>query len=310
MLCYKTLGNPSTMKSQRIVLLLFALALLGAFPALGQQPAPKKPVRKPTTNKVVAKKPVSKPAAEPAGAEKPVAVVAAPPADLPLVPDLVLVEGGSFLMGSEDGEVEERPIHKVSISSFYLAKYEVTVGQYRTFCEATGRAMPEEPKWGWQDHFPIVNVNWKDAAAYCEWLSKKTGQKFRLPTEAEWEFAARGGKATKKLKFAGSNQIDDVAWYDQNAKKQAHGVGLKKPNELGLYDMTGNVWEWVGDWFNEDYYATSPDKDPPGPRNGSMRVMRSGSWINYAGDNRVAIRISNMPDDTGPFFGFRVARGM
>jgi len=234
--------------------------------------------------------------------------VAAPTKDLPLQPEMVLVEGASFLMGSEDGEVEERPIHKVSVSSFYMAKHEVTVAQYRTFCEATGRAMPEEPKWGWQDNHPVINVNWKDAAAYCDWLAKKTNQKYRLPTEAEWEFAARGGKLTKKRKYAGSNVIEEVAWYDLNAKKQTHGVGLKKPNEMGLYDMTGNAWEWVGDWFNEDYYANSPEKDPQGPRHGSMRVMRSGSWINYAGDNRVAIRISNMPDETGPFFGFRVAR--
>ncbi|MCU0450279.1 MAG: formylglycine-generating enzyme family protein [Bernardetiaceae bacterium] len=232
------------------------------------------------------------------------------PADLPLEPDMVLVDGGSFLMGSNDGEQEEKPIHKVSVGSFYLAKTEVTVAQYREFCRATNRQMPEEPKWGWQDHFPIVNVSWKDAQAYCDWLAQKTGQKFRLPTEAEWEFAARGGKKTQKYHFAGSNTIEEVAWFDKNSNKQAHGVGSKKPNELGLYDMTGNVWEWVADWFGEDYYANSPERDPQGPRTGAMRVMRSGSYVNYPGDNRIAIRISNMPDDTGPFFGFRVAKGL
>ncbi|MCS7019581.1 MAG: formylglycine-generating enzyme family protein [Cytophagales bacterium] len=222
-------------------------------------------------------------------------------------PEMVLVEGGNFLMGSEDGEPEEQPIHKVSVSSFYIGKYEVTVAQYREFCKETGRAMPETPKWGWQDTAPIVNVSWNDANAYCKWLTQKTGQPYRLPTEAEWEFAARGGNKTKKFRFAGSNNLDEVGWFDKNSNKRTQPVGEKMPNELGLYDMSGNVWEWVQDWFDSDYYSKSPEKDPPGPSRGSMRVMRSGSWINYEEDNRIAIRISNMPHDTGPFFGFRVA---
>jgi len=222
-------------------------------------------------------------------------------------PDMVFVEGGNFLMGSEDGEPEEQPIHKVAVSSFYIARYEVTVAQYREFCRETGRAMPETPKWGWHDASPIVNVSWNDAQAYCKWLAQKTGQPYRLPTEAEWEFAARGGVKTKKFRFAGSNNLDEVGWYDKNADRKTHPVGEKMPNELGIYDMSGNTWEWVNDWFDSDYYAKSPKKDPQGPPRGSMRVMRSGSWINYEGDNRIAIRISNLPNETGPFFGFRVA---
>jgi formylglycine-generating enzyme len=317
----------------RTIIIICSLLLVGISARAQNQPTPKPPVQKtkykPGTQsskkkKVGPKKPVAKPVAQTqtanrdsAGATPEATKVAdgakaAPlnPADLPLEPEMVLVDGGSFLMGSNDGEQEEKPVHKVSVGSFYLAKTEVTVAQYREFCRATSRQMPEEPKWGWQDHFPIVNVSWKDAQAYCDWLAQKTGQKFRLPTEAEWEFAARGGKKTKKFNYSGGNAIEEVAWFDKNSNKQAHGVGSKKPNELGLYDLTGNVWEWVADWFGEDYFANSPERDPQGPRSGAMRVMRSGSYVNYPGDNRIAIRISNMPDDTGPFFGFRVAKGL
>lgn len=222
-------------------------------------------------------------------------------------PEMVFVEGGSFLMGSEDGEPEEQPVHKVIVGSFHIAKYEVTVAQYREFCKETGRAMPETPKWGWQDTAPIVNVSWNDAHAYSKWLAQKTGQPYRLPTEAEWEFAARGGVKTKKFRFSGSNKLEEVGWFDKNANKKVQPVGEKAPNELGLYDMSGNTWEWVNDWFGDEYYSKSPEKDPQGPPRGSMRVMRSGSWINYEEDNRIAIRISNLPNETGPFFGFRVA---
>ncbi|WP_448518687.1 formylglycine-generating enzyme family protein [Rhodoflexus sp.] len=248
------------------------------------------------------------------GTEKAVISAAARKQEIPSVlknpPEVVFVEGGAFLMGSEDGEPEEQPIHKVYVSSFYIGKYEVTVAQYREFCKETGRAMPETPKWGWQDNAPIVNVSWNDANAYCKWLVQRTGQPYRLPTEAEWEFAARGGIKTRKTRFAGSNQLEEVGWFDKNSNKRAQPVGEKSANELGLYDMSGNVWEWVQDWFDSDYYSKSPEKDPQGPPKGSMRVMRSGSWINYAEDNRIAIRISNMPNDIGPFFGFRVAMSL
>jgi formylglycine-generating enzyme len=225
------------------------------------------------------------------------------------LPDMVLVEGGSFTMGSsaKTAEEEERPAHKVTVSSFYISKHEVTVAQYKAFCTATKRQMPKPPKWGWNDKSPIVNVTWDDAAAYCDWLSKKTGKKYRLPSEAEWEYAAKGGKKSKNTKYAGSAKIEDVAWYDKNSNQQTQSVGTKTPNELELYDMTGNVWEWCNDWFLHDYYPKSPEVNPPGPAKGNQKVQRSGSWINYFEDNRITVRIGNLPTERDGFFGFRVA---
>lgn len=225
------------------------------------------------------------------------------------MPEMVFVEGGTFMMGNsaKTAEDEEKPAHKVTVKSFYISKHEVTVAQYKAFCTATKRQMPSAPKWGWNDKHPIVNVTWNDAVAYCEWLSKKTGKKYRLPTEAEWEFAARGGKKSKNLKYAGSANIDEVAWYDKNSNKQPQPVGTKQPNELGLYDMTGNVWEWCNDWFLHDYYVKSPAENPQGPAKGNLRVQRSGSWINYFEDNRITIRNANLPTEKDGFFGFRVA---
>ena len=225
------------------------------------------------------------------------------------MPEMVLVDGGTFVMGSSDkkAEDEEKPAHKVTVSSFYIAKHEVTVAQYKLFCKETKRKLPDAPKWGFVDNHPIVNVSWNDAKAYCDWLAKKTSKPYRLPTEAEWEFAAKGGTKSKNTKFAGSNDIDQVAWYDKNAKQQTQPVGKKAPNELGLYDMTGNVWEWCNDWFKDDYYGHSPAQDPPGASKGTMKSQRSGSWVNYNEDNRITIRISNLVDDTGHFAGFRVA---
>jgi formylglycine-generating enzyme required for sulfatase activity len=225
------------------------------------------------------------------------------------MPEMVLVEGGTFTMGNsaKTAEDEEKPAHKVTVKNFYISKYEVTVAQYKAFCTATKRAMPPAPNWGWNEKHPIVNVTWNDAVAYCEWLSKKTGKKYRLPTEAEWEFAARGGKKSKNLKYAGSANIDEVAWYDKNSNKQTQPVGTKNPNELGLYDMTGNVWEWCSDWFLHDYYMKSPVENPQGPAKGNLRVQRSGSWINYFEDNRITIRNANLPTEKDGFFGFRVA---
>jgi formylglycine-generating enzyme required for sulfatase activity len=225
------------------------------------------------------------------------------------IPDMVFVEGGAFTMGSsaKTAEDEEKPAHRVTVSDFYISKHEVTVAQYKAFCTATKRPMPTPPKWGWNDKHPIVNVTWNDAVAYCDWLSKKTGKKYRLPTEAEWEYAAKGGKKSKNVKYSGSANIDEVAWYDKNANKQAQNVGTKNPNELGIYDMTGNVWEWCNDWFLHDYYLKSPSENPPGPSKGNLKVQRSGSWINYFEDNRITVRIGNLPTEKDGFFGFRVA---
>jgi formylglycine-generating enzyme required for sulfatase activity len=216
------------------------------------------------------------------------------------------VEGGSFEMGSNEYD-DEKPIHKVTVSSFWMATTETTVGQYRLYCEATGTPMPTEPSWGWQESHPIVNVNWNDAVAYCEWLSHKTGRTYRLPTEAEWEYAARGGQQSRRTTYAGSNVLDEVGWYTSNTQdKGTKAVGQKRANELGLHDLSGNVWEWCSDWYDQTYYANSSSSNPTGPATGSYRVLRGGSWLINPANNRVAIRCHGTPSYRYIYVGFRV----
>ena len=232
-------------------------------------------------------------------------VVSKPLTDFPDKPKMILVKGGSFQMGSEDGRSNEKPLHEVKVSDFYLAQTEVTVKQYNLFCRATERS----PKKGEETH-PVVNVSWDDAVAYCKWLSQETGHTYRLPTEAEWEFAARGGNAEKdkNYRYAGSNDLDAVAWYTDNSGSQTHPVGQKQPNGLGLYDMSGNVWEWCADWYASDYYASSPSTNPQGPPGGSYRVYRGGSWYSFASYLRVAYRDRDYPGSQYVNIGFRPAR--
>jgi formylglycine-generating enzyme required for sulfatase activity len=227
-----------------------------------------------------------------------------PPATKPTVPDgMVLVEGGTFSMGGSDSESsnDEKPVHQVYVDAFYMDTYEVTVAQYRKFCNATGRAMPQAPSRTWIDDNPIVNVSWDDANAYARWAGK------RLPTEAEWEYAARGGNKSIGYKYSGSNNIDDVAWYGNNSGS-THSVGQKKQNELGIYDMSGNVWEWCADWYDENYYKNSPDRNPKGPSTGTYRVLRGGSWDNVVFDCRVAFRGWFTPAFQYDGNGFRCAQ--
>lgn len=166
-------------------------------------------------------------------------------------PEMIKVEGGTFTMGDsemEGGETEQ-PTHEVTLKSFSIAKTETTVLQWKTYCSATGHKMPDEtPSWGWIDAHPIVNVNYDDAVAYCDWLSDKTGELYRLPTESEWEYAARGGKQSKGYKYSGGQSIDMTGWYDGNSNNQIQAVAQKRANELGIYDMSGNVLEWCKDW--------------------------------------------------------------
>lgn len=219
------------------------------------------------------------------------------------LPEMIVVAGGSFTMGSENGEFDEKPRHIVTLSGFSMAKTETTVAQWRVFCNATGQAMPKEPRWGWNDIDPIVNVSWENALAYCDWLRTITGKSYRLPTEAEWEYAARGGNKSNGYKYAGGDDLNVVGW---NSTLRAQACGTKRSNELGLFDMTGNVFEWCKDWYDGTYYANSSSKNPQGPSSGSVRVLRGGSWFFNPSDCRVARRKSLYPADRDLDYGFRV----
>jgi len=190
----------------------------------------------------------------------------------PQSPAMVFVKGGSFIMGN--GAEDKKWAHAETVADFSISRYEVTVGEYKTFCTATGRAMPETPYWGWNDQHPMVNVSYNDAIAYCKWLSKILGVTYRLPTEAEWEFAANGGTQSKGYTYAGGNDINQVAWYYKNANYQMQAVGQKKPNELGLFDMTGNAWEWCSDWYVGTSIAGKINE-------GSHHVLKGGSSMSF-----------------------------
>jgi formylglycine-generating enzyme len=216
---------------------------------------------------------------------------------------MVLIPAGDFLMGSPEGEGEadEHPQRKVYLHPYYIDKYLVTVAQYRKFCEATGKKMPEAPKWGWQDDHPIVYVTWGDAVAYAQHYGK------RLPTEAEWEKACRAGTTTKY--FFGNNvlELGDYAWYFANSSRQTHPVGTKKPNGFGLYDMYGNAWEWCSDWYDPEYYKSNPTNDLKAPASGKYRVLRGGGW-GYTFDLcRSAYRVGALPEYGYVIAGFRCA---
>jgi formylglycine-generating enzyme len=225
------------------------------------------------------------------------------------LPKFVHVEGGTFTMGDEWGlsNKDQRPTHEVTLKSFNISQTEVTVAQYRSYCDATGTAMPKEPSWGWQDNHPIVNVSWRDAINYADWLSDKLDQKVRLPYEAEWEYAARGGNKSKGYKYSGANSIDNVGWYDGNSDNKTNAAAGKKANELGLYDMSGNVWEWCMDIYGGDYYANSPKNNPKGAAKGDARVIRGGGWSLDATFSSVAYRYGSTFDgELYDYFGFRV----
>jgi outer membrane protein OmpA-like peptidoglycan-associated protein len=154
---------------------------------------------------------------------------------------------------------------------------------------------------------PVGNISWNDANAYLDWLSQMTGSKFRLPTEAEWEYAARGGKISKGYTYAGGNNLKEVAWYFDNAERKGQTIGQKLPNELGIYDMSGNAREWCSDWYGESYYKVSPAVDPAGPDHGTNRVLRGGSWGSEAYRMRLTFRNSAFPYNSALDFGFRPA---
>jgi formylglycine-generating enzyme required for sulfatase activity len=206
--------------------------------------------------------------------------------------NMVYVEGGWLEMGSNDGESDEKPVHRVYVDGFYIDKTEVTQAEYE-------KVMGTNPSSFKCSTCPVENVSWNDAVEYA----KKVGK--RLPTEAEWEYAARGGNKSKAFKYSGSNSLDEVGWYDSNSENKTHPVGTKQPNELGIYDMSGNVWEWCLDWYGENYYGTSPDKNPQGPSSGTYRVLRGGSWYSNDVSCRLTNRIRYNPDLRNINIGFR-----
>ncbi|MDX2250105.1 MAG: formylglycine-generating enzyme family protein [Bacteroidia bacterium] len=233
-------------------------------------------------------------------------------------PDMVAVKGGTFWMGDKEGDDSERPEHSVTLSDFSIARTEVTFWQYNLYLEATGIKKLEELgplSWGFNGDNPVVNVSWEDAVEYINWVNKQEGiaaEGYRLPTEAEWEYAAGGGlvdrdsEGRRKYEYAGSDVLELVGWFRDNSQNRTQPVGQKQANGLGLYDMSGNVWEWCSDWYGG--YPESAQQDPPGPLKGSNRVLRGGGWSNPSGVCRVAIRYAGTPGARGSNGGFRVAR--
>lgn len=186
--------------------------------------------------------------------------------------DLVLIEGGGFTMGNASGQEDEKPAHEVQLSNFYISKFEITVKQYEEFCEKTGRNMPESDS-EWRDNHPMTYVGWEDAKEYCNWLSELTGDNYRLPTEAEWEYVAKGGIYNNTASKMESEDIDEYAWHKRNTGGFSHSeIGLLKPNVLGVHDIIGNVWEWCEDWYHMNYYSFSPKLNPQGPPSGRYKV--------------------------------------
>jgi formylglycine-generating enzyme required for sulfatase activity len=228
-------------------------------------------------------------------------------------PEMIILAGGNFLMGSPDTERyredNEGPQHSVTISQpFALSIHEITFAEYNIFAKDTGQQIPDDGGWGRGDR-PVINVSWEDATAYAQWLSEQTGQDYRLPTEAEWEYAARAGSTTAYSFGDDPSRLDVYAWFDSNSGKKTHPVGQKQPNDWGLYDMYGNVWEWCQDRYGE--YPSSPVTDPMRTGEGTTRMLRGGSWRSGARSCRSANRRYFWPDDrSNLIFGFRLSRSV
>ncbi|MDE5610153.1 MAG: formylglycine-generating enzyme family protein [Bacteroidales bacterium] len=227
--------------------------------------------------------------------------------------EMVYVEGGEFTMGftSEQGwdlpdSIVEKFTRETKLDSYHIGKYEVTQAQWKA-------VMGMNSSYFKDDNLPVENVSWNDVQEFCKKLSKKAGRKYMLPTEAQWEYAARGGNKSQHYKYAGSNDIDEVAWYYENSYDHleypeygTHLVGMKKANELGLYDMSGNVQEWCLDWYSAVGYDKKDDYNPQGSVEGSNRVMRGGNWKGEASGCCVSSISCCSPDARLSILGFRV----
>ena len=220
-----------------------------------------------------------------------------------LINNMVYVSGGTFTMGgtSEQGSDaydDEKPTHNVTLSSYYICKYEVTQALWRA-------VMGSNPSNFKGDNLPVECVSWNDCQTFINRLNSYTGRNFRLPTEAEWEFAARGGNYSRHYKYSGSNYLGNVAWYYENSSNRTHPIGTKKANELGLYDMNGNVWEWCSDWYGS--YSSYSQTDPTGPNiDLGGRVSRGGHWYRLPGGCRLSVRSNAAPNYRGSDLGLRL----
>ena len=218
--------------------------------------------------------------------------------------EMVEVRGGTFRMGgtSEQGSDadsdDEYPVHSVTLSGYYIGKTEVTQALWKA-------VMGSNPSRFKGDNMPVECVSWDDCQEFIRKLNSLTSQNFRLPTEAEWEFACRGGNNSRGYKYSGSNYIDNVAWYDGISGDKTHPVATKLPNELGIYDMTGNVWEWCSDWNGK--YSSGAQTNPKGPYDGSYRVVRGGSWDDNAKGCRSSNRTCNSPGYRADYLGLRLS---
>ena len=233
------------------------------------------------------------------------------------------VAGGEFVMGAtaeqeDEAWEDEKPLRGIKLDGFHIGRYAVTQAQWRAVMGTTLEEQREKVGLEWSpagkgDDHPMYYVSWMEAQDFCKRLSKKTGKKYVLPTEAMWEYAARGGDKSRHYRYAGSNDLDEVAWYRKNSIDLAsehadygtRPVGRRKDNELGLYDMLGNVWEWCSDWYGK--YDGNDTENPSGPATGTLRVYRGGSWYGFARDCRVSCRYYNLLDHRYYNLGFRVA---
>jgi formylglycine-generating enzyme required for sulfatase activity len=214
---------------------------------------------------------------------------------------LVWVAQGTFGMGSIEGYSNEKPVHTVTLPGFYIGKYEITQKQWKQIMGANPSGHKN------CDNCPVENVSYSDVQKFIKKLNQKTGKRYRLPTEAEWEFAARGGTKTRGYRYAGSDNLASVGWFSQNSNKSTKNVGQKTANELGIYDMSGNVFEWCSDWYDEGYYEYSPNYNPKGPTNGSSRSIKGGSYFNLQNYCRSAYRNGYSTTYKDTDLGFRLA---
>lgn len=214
---------------------------------------------------------------------------------------MVLVEGGTFTMGAtaeqDSAAGNEKPAHQVTLSNYYIGQTEVT--------HVMWNAVMGRNYFNFQDDdYPVTQVTWTECQAFVEKLNQLTGRHFRLPTEAEWEYAARGGNKSKGFKYPGSNTLGEVAWYSDNSGSHTHPVATKLANELGLYDMSGNVWEWCQDWYVS--YSSTPQTNPQGPDSGTFKVNRGGGFFCSTGYCRTSSRNYGIPENRSLDFGFRL----